>query len=45
MVSNSVVRCALIYGAENWSSYEDDRRRINGTEMDGLRRYQQGFIK
>ncbi len=35
---NSMVKCVLTYGAETWSSYEDDRRRINGTEMDELRR-------
>jgi hypothetical protein len=28
----------LIYGAEIWSLYEDDRRRINATGMDTLRR-------
>jgi hypothetical protein len=28
----------LIYGAETCSLYEDDRRRINATEMDALRR-------
>ena len=27
-----------MYGAETWSLYEDDRRRINATEMDALRR-------
>jgi len=38
MVYNSMVKSVLIYGAETWSLYEDDRRRINATEMDGLRR-------
>jgi hypothetical protein len=28
----------MIYGAETWSLYVDDRRRINTTEMDALRR-------
>ena len=28
----------MIYGAETWSLYEDDRRIINTTEMDALRR-------
>jgi len=28
----------LIYGAETCSLYEDDRRRMNATEMDVLRR-------
>jgi hypothetical protein len=27
-----------IYGAETWSLYEDDRRRITATERDELRR-------
>ena len=33
-----MVRSVLIYGAETWSLYEDDRRRINADEMDVLRR-------
>jgi hypothetical protein len=33
-----MVKSVLIYGAETWSLYEDDRRRINVTEMDELRR-------
>jgi hypothetical protein len=33
-----VVKSVLIYGAETWNLYEDDRRRINSTEMDALRR-------
>ena len=32
-----MVKSVLIYGAEIWSLYEDDRR-INGTEMDALGR-------
>jgi len=38
MIHNSMVKSVLIYGAETWSLYEDDRRRINVTEMDALRR-------
>jgi hypothetical protein len=38
MIYNSMVKSVLIYGAEIWSLYEDDRRRINATEMDALRR-------
>ena len=37
IVYNSMVICVLTYGAETWISYEDDRRRINATEMDWLR--------
>ena len=38
MIYNSMVKSVLIYGAEIWSLYEDDRRTINATEMDALRR-------
>ena len=38
MIYNSVVKSVLTYGAETWSVYEDDRRRINAAEMDALRR-------
>ena len=33
MVYNSKVKSVLIYGAETWSLYEDEKRRINATEM------------
>jgi hypothetical protein len=33
-----MVKIVLIYGAETWSLYEDDRRRINATALDTLRR-------
>jgi hypothetical protein len=29
MIYNSMVKSVLIYGAETWSLYEDDRRRIS----------------
>jgi hypothetical protein len=38
MIYNSMVKSALIYGAETWSLYENDRRRINAAEIDALRR-------
>ena len=38
MIYNSMVKSVLTYGAETWSLHEGDRRRINGTEMDALRR-------
>jgi len=38
LIYNSMVKSVLIYGAEAWSLYEDDRRRINATEMGALRR-------
>ena len=38
MIYNSMVKSVLMYGAEIWSLYEDDRRGISATEMDALRR-------
>jgi hypothetical protein len=38
MIYNSMVKSVLIYGAETWSLCEDDRRGINATDMDTLRR-------
>ena len=29
MIYNSMVKSALIYGAETWSLYEDDRQEEN----------------
>ena len=37
MFYNSMVKSVLIYGAETWTLYEGDRRRINATEMDAFR--------
>jgi hypothetical protein len=33
-----MVKSVLIYGAETWSLYEDDRRRINAAEMEASAR-------
>jgi hypothetical protein len=33
-----MVNSVLMYGDETWSLYEEDRRRINVTEMVALRR-------
>jgi len=38
VIYSSMVKSVLIYGAETWSLCEDDRRRINATEMDAFRR-------
>jgi hypothetical protein len=38
MIYSGVVKSVLIYGDETWSLYDDDRRRIDATEMDALRR-------
>jgi len=37
-IAYNMVKSVLTYGAETWSLYEDDRRGIDGTGMDGLRR-------
>jgi hypothetical protein len=37
IIYNSMVKSFMIYGAEILSLYEDDRRRINSTEMDALK--------
>jgi hypothetical protein len=36
-IYNSMVKTVLIYVAETWSLYEDDRRIVNATEIDALR--------
>jgi hypothetical protein len=33
-----MVKSVLIYGSKTGSLYEDDRRRINATQIDALRR-------
>ena len=38
MIYNSMVKCVPMYGAETWSLFEDDGWRIDGAEMDSLRR-------
>ena len=37
MIYNNMIKSVLIYGAETWSLYEEDRS-INATEMDALSR-------
>jgi hypothetical protein len=37
MIHSRMVKSVLIYGAETCSLYEDDRSRINATEMDAIR--------
>jgi hypothetical protein len=38
MIYNSMVKSVLTCGAETCSLYEDDRGKINATEMGALRR-------
>ena len=33
-----MVKSVLNYGTDTWSIFEDDRRRVNATEMEALRR-------
>jgi len=37
-IYKSMVKSVLIYGAETWSLCEDNRRIINETHIDALRR-------
>jgi len=37
-IYNSMVKSVLVYGAETWSLCQNERMRINATEMDALRR-------
>jgi hypothetical protein len=37
LIHNGMVKSVLNYGAETWSLYEDDRRRIIAIGMDELR--------
>ena len=43
MIYNSMVKSVLIFGAETWSLYEDDGRRIDATEMDELTFWHRSF--
>ena len=38
VIYNSMVKSVLNYGTDTWSIFEDDRRRVNATEMEALRR-------
>ena len=38
VIYNSMVKSVLMYGVETWGLCEGDRRGIDGTEMDVLRR-------
>ena len=37
-IYNNMIKSVLNYGAETWSFYEDDMRRIDAAEKDALRR-------
>jgi hypothetical protein len=44
MIYNNMVKNVLIYGAEIWNLYEEDRRRIIPTEMDALTFWRRTFF-
>jgi hypothetical protein len=40
-----MVKSVLIYGADTWSLYEDDKKRINATEIDAFNDQQASLNK
>jgi hypothetical protein len=37
-IYNAVIKSSLLYGAETWRLTENNKRQVEATEMDGLRR-------
>ena len=37
-IYNALIKSSLLYGAETWRLTESNKRRVEATEMDGLRR-------
>jgi len=37
-IYNALIKNSLLYGSETWRLTENDKRRVEATEMDGLRR-------
>jgi len=37
-IYNALIKSSLLYGAETWRLAENNKRRMEATEMDGLRR-------
>jgi len=37
-IYNALIKSNLLYGAETWRLTENNKRRVEATEMDGLRR-------
>jgi hypothetical protein len=38
IIYNALIKSSLLYGAETWSLTENNKRRVEDTEMDALRR-------
>jgi len=37
-IYNALIKSSLLYGAETWRFTENNKRRVEATEMDALRR-------
>ena len=37
-IYNALIKSSLLYGSETWSRTENNKRRVEATEMDALRR-------
>ena len=37
-IYNALIKNSLLYGSETWRLTENDKRRVEATEMDALRR-------
>jgi hypothetical protein len=37
-ISNALIKSSLMYGSETWRLTENNKRRVEATEMDSLRR-------
>jgi hypothetical protein len=37
-IYNALIKSSLLYGSETWRLTENNKRRVEGTEMDALRR-------
>jgi hypothetical protein len=38
-IYNALIKSSLLYGSETWRLTENNKRRVEATEMDALRRY------
>jgi len=37
-IYNALIKSSLLYGSETWRLTENNKRRVEATKMDGLRR-------
>jgi len=40
-IYNALIKSSLLYGSETWRFIENNNRRVEATEMDALREYQE----